>query len=39
MNAILWMENLKGRVHSEDVDVDGDVILLEWIVGKWRGEF
>jgi hypothetical protein len=28
-----WLENLKGRDHSEDLDVDG-MIILEWILGK-----
>jgi hypothetical protein len=27
-------ENLKGRNHSEDTDVDGKIIL-EWILGKY----
>jgi hypothetical protein len=30
---IFWFENLKGRNHSEDFDVDGRIIL-EWILGK-----
>jgi hypothetical protein len=29
-------ENLKTRDHSEDVGVDGKIIL-EWILGKWVG--
>jgi hypothetical protein len=28
-----WLENLKGRVHLEDLDVDGKIIL-ERILGK-----
>jgi len=32
----LWLENLKGKAHSEDLGVDGRVIL-EWILG-WEGE-
>jgi len=32
-----WFENLKGRDHSEDLGIDGKVIL-EWILGKgWKG--
>jgi hypothetical protein len=30
-------ENPQGRDHSEDLDVDGKVIL-EWILGKWGGK-
>jgi hypothetical protein len=30
------MENLKGREHSEEVDVDGGIIL-EWIKEKKYG--
>jgi hypothetical protein len=25
--TFFWLENLKGRNHSEDVDIDGRVIL------------
>jgi hypothetical protein len=32
-NTIFWLENLKGRDHLEDLDVDGKIIL-EWISGK-----
>jgi hypothetical protein len=28
-----WLKNLKGRDHSDDLGVDGK-ILLEWILGK-----
>jgi hypothetical protein len=28
-----WSEHLKGRDHSEDLGVDGKIIL-EWILGK-----
>jgi hypothetical protein len=28
-----WLENLKGRDHSEDIDIDGRVIL-RWILRK-----
>jgi len=30
--TIFWSENLKGRDHSEDLDVDGK--MLELILGK-----
>jgi hypothetical protein len=33
MQTIFWLENLKGREHSEDVGVD-EKIILEWILGK-----
>jgi hypothetical protein len=29
----IWLENLKGRDHLEDLGVDGRIIL-EWILGK-----
>jgi hypothetical protein len=29
----IFVENLKGRDHSEDIGVDGTMIL-EWILGK-----
>jgi hypothetical protein len=29
----IWSENLKGRDNSEDLDVDGKIIL-EWILGE-----
>jgi hypothetical protein len=32
-----WSENLKGRDHSEDLDVDGTIIL-EWILRKQGGK-
>jgi hypothetical protein len=32
-----WLENLKGRDHSEDAGVGGR-ITLEWILGKWGGK-
>jgi hypothetical protein len=31
-----WSKNLKGRDHSEDSGVDGEMIL-EWILEKWLG--
>jgi hypothetical protein len=37
MHTKFWSENLKGRDHSEGVDVDGKIIL-EWIVGKQGGK-
>jgi hypothetical protein len=33
MYTIFWLEDLKGRVQSEDIGVDGRIIL-EWILGK-----
>jgi hypothetical protein len=33
MNTKYWLENLKGRDHSEDLGVD-ERIILEWILGK-----
>jgi hypothetical protein len=37
MNAILRLENLKGRDHSEDLVIGGEIIL-EWILGKLCGK-
>jgi hypothetical protein len=34
MVTVFWLENLKGRDHSEDLDVDGRIIL-EWILGTY----
>jgi len=28
-----WSENLKGRNHSQDLEVEGKIIL-KWILGK-----
>jgi hypothetical protein len=36
MITIFWLEKLKGRDHSEDLGVDGRIIL-EWILGKYNG--
>jgi hypothetical protein len=41
MHTIFWLENLKGRDHSEDLSIEGRIIL-EQIVGKygrkvWKG--
>jgi len=37
INTKFWSENLKGRDHSEDLAVDGRIIL-ECISGKQGGE-
>jgi len=37
MHTVFWLENLKGRDHSEDLGVDGRVIL-EWISEKYGGK-
>jgi hypothetical protein len=36
MNITFWSENLKGRGHSEDLDVDGKIII-DWFKGKQVG--
>jgi hypothetical protein len=33
MHTIFWFGNLNGRDHSEDLGVDGKIIL-EWFLGK-----
>jgi len=33
MHAVFWLENLMGRDHSEDLDIDGR-IMLHGILGK-----
>jgi len=37
MYTILWLENLKGRDHLEDLSIDGKTIS-DWILGKWYGK-
>jgi hypothetical protein len=37
MHTILWLENLKRRGYSEDMGVDGRIIL-EWILGMGEGK-
>jgi len=37
MHTILWLENRKGKAHSEDFGVGGNIIL-EWILGKYFGK-
>jgi hypothetical protein len=32
-----WLENLKGRDHSEDPGIDGRIIS-EWLLGKQVGK-
>jgi len=37
VHTLIWLENLKRGDHSEDLDVDGNVIL-KWILGVvWEG--
>jgi hypothetical protein len=31
VHKIFWLGNLKGRDHSEDLDIDG-MVLLEWVL-------
>jgi hypothetical protein len=38
MRKIFWLENLRGREHSEDIGVDGKIIL-EWMLGKQDGKY
>jgi hypothetical protein len=37
MRTNFWSENLEGRQHSEQISVDGKVIL-KWILGKYGGK-
>jgi hypothetical protein len=37
VHIIFWLKNLKGRHHSEDLVVDGKVIL-DWFLGKQGGK-
>jgi len=37
MHTIFWLEYQKGRGHSEDVGIDGKIIL-ERIFGKFGGK-
>jgi hypothetical protein len=37
MHKIFWLENMKGRDNSENLNVDGSLIL-EWILGKQGGK-
>jgi hypothetical protein len=36
IHTIFWLENLKGRDHSEDVGIDEKTS--EWIIGKKHGK-
>jgi len=36
MHTKFWLENLKGRAHSEDLSIDGRTIL-EWNLGNRVG--
>jgi hypothetical protein len=33
MHTKIWLENVKGRGHSEELGVEGKTIL-EWVLGK-----
>jgi hypothetical protein len=33
MHIVFWLENLKGRVHLNDLGLDGR-LMLEWILEK-----
>jgi hypothetical protein len=37
MHTVFWLENLKGRDHSEDLDVD-EKIILEWVLVILNGK-
>jgi hypothetical protein len=37
MHTKFWLENLKGKDHSEDLGIEGKIIL-EWILGKLGGK-
>jgi hypothetical protein len=37
MHAKFWLESLKGRDHSEDVDIYRRIIL-KWNLQKWGSE-
>jgi len=36
MSRKFWLENVKGPAHSEDLGIDG-IIILEWILGAYVG--
>jgi hypothetical protein len=37
MHTKVWSENLEGRDHLQDLDINGK-IMLEWILGKYGGK-
>jgi hypothetical protein len=37
MHKIIWLGNLKGRDHSVDLGIDGE-IKLEWILAEFGGK-
>jgi hypothetical protein len=37
VHIVFWLENLKERDHSDELGIDGRIIL-EWILGKYGGE-
>jgi hypothetical protein len=34
MHTKFWSKSLKGRVHLEDLNIDGKIVLA-WILEKW----
>jgi hypothetical protein len=34
MYALFWLEYLKGKYHSEDLSIDGKIIL-KWVLKKY----
>jgi len=37
MYTVFWLENLKGEDNSENLGVDGSIIL-EWVLGRLGGK-
>jgi hypothetical protein len=37
MHTVFWLENLKGRDHSEDLGIDGDNIRMDVREIGWKG--
>jgi hypothetical protein len=36
MHTVFWLENLKGRDHTEDLSVDGRIILKRILQKRWE---